>query len=88
VRGCDTIRYFVRSECSLVLLAVITLSLKDLSEGQVWRERHKRFSHDWYQMHSLTQKAGLAVERVRNWIGEQFSPSVGTHVYVIGKQKA
>jgi ubiquinone/menaquinone biosynthesis C-methylase UbiE len=66
----------------------IMLSWKDFAEHEVWREHHVQFTHDCYQIHALAQKVGLVVERIRNWNGEHFSPSVGTHVYVIGKGTA
>ncbi|MEN9846796.1 MAG: hypothetical protein RIS36_1943 [Pseudomonadota bacterium] len=63
----------------------IVLSWKDFDGKEKWRERHVQFTHDCYQMHTLAKHAGLVVERVRNWNGQEFSPSVSTHVYVLGK---
>jgi SAM-dependent methyltransferase len=66
----------------------IVLTWKDLAEKEQWSERHVQYTHDCYQMHVLAQQAGLVIEHVRNWNSEQFSPSVATHVYVLGKRKA
>jgi SAM-dependent methyltransferase len=65
----------------------ITLSWKNFAENEIWKERHVQFTHDCYQIHALAQQAGLVIDRVRNWNTDQFSPSVGTHVYVIGRAK-
>jgi SAM-dependent methyltransferase len=67
-------------------ISVSSIERHDADGNVDWRETHVQYALDAYPLHEAAAAAGLRAERVRDLDRPEFSPSAGTHVWVLRKE--
>jgi SAM-dependent methyltransferase len=66
--------------------SVSSIERHDADGNVTWRETHVQYALDAYPLHEAAVAAGLRAEWVRDLDRPEFSPTAGTHVWVLRKE--